>query len=278
MKNIGIKLAAVALTLGTFTAPVLAGRGGSNGKISSAVASGSVDAIIAEVERAEKLMCIECIPTIRKLLSHDRFEVRQVAAWWFAKRSGLRENTATQFKQLVVNGGSLEVRNAADFLGRVRQYNALPSLRIAITRTDISAEAKLAIVRAVGYMAHIDGNGILITALSDADAGVRVAAITAWRDMLGQVNATPLVGMLRDGDARVRAEAAAVVGAYGERGALSSLTHLVVNDSDAFVRRNAAWALGKIGSIEAAPALTVASTDKSGIVRNVARAALATLR
>jgi len=276
MKNIGIKLAAVVII--AFASPAFAGRGGSNGRIASAVASGSVDAIIAEVERAEHLLCIECVPTVRALLSHDRFEVRQVAAWWFAKRPGLREKTATQFKQAVISGASIDVRNAADFLGRVRQYDALPSLRTAIARTDISAEAKLAIVRAVGYMAHIDGNGILITAMSDADAGVRTAAILSWRDMLGQVNATPIVNMLRDGDARVRAEAATVCGAYGERGALSSLTQLVVSDSDPFVRRNAAWALGQIGSIEAAPSLTLASSDKSGIVRNVARAALAALR
>jgi len=76
----------------------------------------------------------------------------------------------------------------------------------------------------------------------------------------------------------VRAEAATVVGAYGERSGLSQLEVLVTSDPDPFVRRNAAWALGQIGSVDAFAALTTASSDKSGIVRNVAKAALATLR
>src|SRR5262245_34465555 len=104
MNTIGNKLAAVALTLCAAVVPAVAGRGGSSGAIKSAVNSGSVDAILAEVERAENLMCPDCIVTVRQLLSHDRFEVRQVAAWWFAKRPDLREHQATQFKQLIVTG------------------------------------------------------------------------------------------------------------------------------------------------------------------------------
>ena len=278
IKSLGSKLAAVALSLGALATPAIAGRGGSNGAIASATSSGSVDAIIAEVERAEGLLCPDCVNTVHNLLFHDRFEVRQVAAWWFAKRPGLREQTATQFKQVLLSGGSLDVRNAADFLGRVRQYDSLPALRTAIARGELSPEAKLAIVRAVGYMAHIDGNGILLTAMGDSDATVRAAAVVAWRDILGQVSVTPLVSKLGDSDARVRAEAATVIGAYGERSGLSQLEVLVVNDPDPFVRRNAAYALGQIGSLEAFAALTTASSDKSGIVRNVAKAALTTLR
>jgi HEAT repeat protein len=43
------------------------------------------------------------------------------------------------------------------------------------------------------------------------------------------------------------------------------------------VRRNAAWALGQIGSSASRNALTVAASDKSGLVRNVARASLGLL-
>jgi HEAT repeat protein len=52
----------------------------------------------------------------------------------------------------------------------------------------------------------------------------------------------------------------------------------VISDTDPFVRRNAAWALGQIGSKDAAGALTQASNDKSGLVRLVAKASLASLR
>lgn len=275
--NISKKLAAVAFVLLAAT-PAFAGKGGSAGKIAAAVNSGSVDAIVAEVERAEGLVCPDCMDTMMKLLEDNRFAVREVAAWWFAKRPGAKEQLAKTFKTELGQGGSIDVRNAADFLGRVRQFDALPQLRIAIARTDVSAEAKLAIVRAVGYMAHIDGNSVLLTAMNDGDASVRAAAVTAWREILGQLDVKPLVGRLGDSDAKVRAAAANVLGVYGEPSARVTLEQLVTTDADPFVRRNAAWALGRIGSAESAAALRTAANDSSGIVRGFASAALASLR
>jgi len=269
------KLAAIALTL--FTLPALAGKGGSNAKIVAAVHSGSTDAIIAEVERAEGLVCDDCIQTVTNLTEDNRFAVREVAAWWFAKRPGLAKVMGEQFKNDLVGGDSIKVRNAADFLGSVVDYTALPALRQAITRTGLTSEAKLSIVHAVGYLKHVDGNGILVTAMNDSDASVRVAAITAWRDVLGQVSVAPIESKLADGDAKVRAAAATVLGAYGDRNVVSGLEQLVVSDTDPFVRRNAAWALGQIGSKDAAAALMQASNDKSGLVRLVAKASLSTL-
>jgi HEAT repeat protein len=275
MKTI-TKLAAIALTL--VTVPAMAGKGGSNANILAAVQSGSQDAIIAEVERAEGLVCDDCIQTVTNLTEDNRFAVREVAAWWFAKRPGLAKVMGDQFKVDLVSGDATHVRNAADFLGSVVDYTALPALRTAITRTGLTAEAKLSIVHAVGYLKHLDGNGILVTAMSDADATVRVAAIKAWRDVLGQVSVTPVESKLVDGDASVRAAAATVIGAYGDHNAMSALEQLVVSDTDPFVRRNAAWALGQIGSKDAASALIQASNDKSGLVRLVAKSSLATLK
>ncbi|HEY5951162.1 MAG TPA: HEAT repeat domain-containing protein [Kofleriaceae bacterium] len=275
--NISTKIAAVAFVL-LAGAPAFAGRGGSAGKIAAAVNSGSVDAIVAEVERAEGLVCPDCMGTMMNLLEDNRFAVREVAAWWFAKRPGAKEQLATQFKAELSKAGSIDVRNAADFLGRVRQFDALPQLRIAIARTDLSAEAKLAIVRAVGYMAHLDGNSVLLTAMNDSDASVRAAAVSAWREILGQLDVKPLVAKLGDSDARVRAAAATVIGVYGEPSARVMLEQLVTTDTDAFVRRNSAWALGQIGSADSAVALRTAANDSSGIVRGYASAALATLR
>ncbi|HEX5063675.1 MAG TPA: HEAT repeat domain-containing protein [Kofleriaceae bacterium] len=276
--NISKKVAAVAFVLLCGAAPAFAGKGGSNAKIVAAVQSGSVDAITAEVERAEGLMCPECVGTVLNLLEDNRFAVREVAAWWFAKRPGAKDQLATQFKAELSTSGSIAVRNAADFLGRVRQFDALPQLRVAIKRTDISAEAKLAIVRAVGYMAHPDGNSVLLTAMNDGDASVRAAAVTAWREILGQLDVKPLVSKLADSDASVRAAAAMVVGVYGEPSARTQLEQLVTTDTDSFVRRNAAWALGRIGDNASAQALQTATNDKSGIVRGYASAALAELK
>jgi len=275
--NISKKIAAVAFVLLAAT-PAFAGKGGSNAKLVAAVQSGSVDAIVAEVERAEGLLCPECTTTMVSLLDDDRFAVREVAAWWFAKRPGAKDKLATQFKAELNTAGSIDVRNAADFLGRVRQFDALPQMRTAIARADLSAEAKVSIVRAVGYMAHIDGNSVLLTAMNDGNASVREAAVTAWREILGQLDVKPLVTRLSDSDARVRAAAATVIGVYGEPSARVMLEQLVTTDGDAFVRRNSAWALGRIGSPDSAAALRTAANDKSGIVRGFASAALASLK
>jgi len=276
MKNIGTKIAAVAFLV-LAPAAAYAGKGGSAAAIQAAVTSSSTDAIIAEVERAEGLMCPDCIQTLTNLTEDSRLEVREVAAWWFAKRPALKDMLASQFASDLPQGDTVKVRNAADFLGRTKTYTALPQLRAAIHRGDLGSEAKLALVRAVGFMAHTGGNEVLITAMTDGDAHVRAAAVIAWRDMLGQKTAQPVVALLGDPDAYVRAQAAGVMGGMTEQSARGTLETLVVRDPDAAVRRNAAWALGELGNGASRGALLQATSDKSGLVRGVARAALAGL-
>jgi HEAT repeat protein len=277
MKNISIKLAAVA-ALALAPAMAFAGKGGSAAAIQTAVNSTSVDAIIAEVERAEGLMCEACIDTMTALTEDSREAVREVAAWWFAKRPALRDMLATQFSADLPRGDTIKVRNAADFLGRTKMYTTLPQLRATIHRSDLGVEARLALVRAVAYMAHTSGNEVLTTAMTDADSKVRAAAVAAWRDLRGQKSAEPVVARLGDADARVRAEAAGVVGGMREQSGRAALEVLVTRDPDATVRRNAAWALGRLGNAGSAPVLLQATSDKSGLVRGVARASLASLR
>src|ERR1044072_4395671 len=97
MKNIVTKLAAVAFLVG-MTSPALAGKGGSAAAIRDAINSHSQDAIIAEGERAESLMCGDCVPLVAGLTDDNRLAVREVAAWWIAKRPTLKAQFATSFK------------------------------------------------------------------------------------------------------------------------------------------------------------------------------------
>jgi HEAT repeat protein len=278
MKNIAIKIAAVGM-LGWLAAPsaALAGKGGSAAAIQAAVSTGSTDAITAELERAESLLCPDCIDTVTRLTEDPRFAVREVAAWWFARRPALKDMLAPQFLAELTTGDTIKVRNAADFLGRTRSFTALPQMRAAIHRSGLGVDARIALVRAVGFMAHTSGNEVLTTAMADADASVRAAAVAAWRDMLDQPSAQPVVPLLADPDANVRAQAAGVVGGMLEQSGRAALEDLVVRDPDPVVRRNAAWALGQLGNGASRAALTQASSDKSGLVRGVARAALAQL-
>jgi HEAT repeat protein len=277
MTNIKSKLAAIAF-VSLVAVPAFAGKGGSNAAIVQAVQSGSTGAIIAEVERAEGLMCDECIQTVTALTEDSRYEVREVAGWWFAKRPGLKDLMVPGFKADLANGNSISVRNAADFLGAVVELKSLPALRAVINRDGLSSEAKLAIVRAIDKMAHPDGDPVLVKAMTDSDPAVRAAAVAAWRDILRQPNAIAVEPSLRDSDAKVRAQAAAVMGAMADTASVPTLEVLVTTDPDSIVRRNAAWSLGKLGSSTSRAALITASSDKSVLVRGVAKAALATIK
>ncbi|HEX3866975.1 MAG TPA: HEAT repeat domain-containing protein [Gemmatimonadaceae bacterium] len=268
------KLIAVALMLGAASVAD-AGKGGSAASIQAAIASNGQDAILAEVERTETLECSACVPLVTQLLTDNRYAVREVAAWWFAKRPGLQQRLAVQMEAALQGGDSVGIRNAADFLGTTKEYKALPLLRATMSRgSALTVDARLALVRAAGYMAHTGGNPILLAGMADSDASVRTAAVFAWRDVLGQANVTPVEPLLTDGTPQVRAAAATVVGAYRDARVVGSLEQLVMNDGDVTVRRNAAWALGKIGSTQATEALTAASHDASPIVASVARASL----
>jgi HEAT repeat protein len=276
-KSIVLALAAAA-ALAVVPTTALAGRGGSAARIRAAQQAGSVDAIIAEVERTEKLVCGGCIDVVMDLLDHDRYEIRQVAAWWFAKRPALAlEVRARSYDDLRGSDARL-VRNAADFLGTQRTKDAVPALATAAARRDIAPDARLAVVRALGTIAHTSANSALTAAMADPDAGVRAAALTGWLGVLGQRGAAPAVGLVADGDAGVRAKAAAVIGNLREAGGRAALEAAVTGDADPVVRRNAAWALGRIGSTASRAALETASRDTSPLVASTARAALRGLR
>ena len=271
------KLVAVALLLGAATV-AQAGKGGSAAAIQSAMSSNGQDAIIAEVERTETLVCGQCVPLVTQLLTDDRYPVRQVAAWWFAKRPGLQHQMALQMEGSLQTGDSIAVRNAADFLGTTKEYPSLALLRATMTRGGLTVDARMALVRAAGAMAHVNGNPILVAGMADADAGVRAAAVYAWRDVLDQPNATPVEALLTDADPHVRVAAVTVIGAYVDGNARGTLEQIVMTDTNVQVRRDAAWALGKIGSAASRTALTAATHDASPIVASVATASLAALR
>ena len=272
-----IFLATVALALATTAGVAHAGRGGSASRIRNAVQSGSVDAIVAEVERTERLTCPGCIETVTDLLDDDRYQVREVAAWWFAKRPVLAQQMRDRSITDVAGTDSRLARNGADFLGTLRHPSAIPALSAAATRAALDAEARRAAVRALGTIGHPNADPALTAAMRDADAGVRLQAVTAWLDIRSQRGAAPAVALIGDGDAAVRAKAAGVVGELREASARAALEAALAGDADPSVRRNAAWALGRIGDRASQPALEAAMNDRSPLVGGVARAALAAL-
>jgi len=211
MLNIKKHLGAVAFTLLVMGGAAQAGRGGSANRIRNAVATHSVDAIVAEVERAEKLVCEDCKDVMTSLLHHDRYEVRQVAGWWWAKRPNWRDAITTTMTADLSSGDAIKVRDAADYLGTVKAYGSVDALLAAYDVTG-DADARLHIVKAAGRMADQRANSVLIAGMGDTEASVRREAVDWYRDVLQQTDAAPVVPLLGDADAVVRAHAATVVG------------------------------------------------------------------
>ena len=279
MKTMNTLFAAAAiatLTLGTGSVAE-AGTGGSTGRIINAYNTGSSTAVIAELERAEGLVCGGCIEAVMTMLDDDRYDVREAAAWWFARRPAQKRELSDRSIAYLYGNDSVQARNAADMLGAFRHPVAIEALSQAATRSDLSAEARAHAVRALGIIAHMDANPALAAAMNDSDATVRLEALTAWLDVRHQPDAAPAVALIDDPDLMVRRKATAVVGGLKDVEARVSLEAVLASDPDPAVRRNAAWALGEIGDPAARPAVQAATEDSSSLVRRTATAALRNL-
>lgn len=276
MLNIKKHLAAVAFTLLAVGGVAQAGRGGSAARIRNAVATHSVDAIVAEVERAEKLVCADCKDVMTTLLHHDRYEVRQVAGWWWAKRPAYAAQLTAEQTAILATGDAIAVRDAADYLGTVKAYGSADALLAAYDASG-DADTRLHIVKAAGRMADLRVNSILIAGMADTESSVRREALDWYRDVLQQTDAAPVIPLLGDADATVRAHAATVVGGLKGAAARATLENLAINDPDAKVRSNSVWALGEIGDSASRDVIRQAQHDPSGLVRRVANGALSRL-
>jgi HEAT repeat protein len=258
-----------------------AGRGGSTAGINAAVQSGSVDAIVAEIERAEELACLSCIGAVRPLVDHDSARVRDVAGWWLGRR-GVRDEVIASMTARLTAQDPVAARNAADVLGGMREFSALPALRAFLARP-LDEDSGVAAARAIGNLGAASSVPAIQSAFASPLAGVRAAAAAAVRQLRapaagGTISAAPLLPLFGDASAAVRREAALSSGHLQDGAAVSGLVTLL-GDTDVTVRKAAAWALGQIGDKSAAGALvTVAASDSDAFVRSVANAAAGRLK
>ncbi len=256
-----------------------AGTGGSPGVIRSAIRTNNADAIIAALEQSENIPCnSNCMAMVMDLLDNDDYRIREVAAWWFARRPAQMREVADQAIAWLSLGTSVEARNGADALGTFGYAKYISVLQTAARKEGLNASARAAIVKALGSIGNTVANETVATAMSDADPQVRLQAVLAWKGMLKQNNAEPVVALIGDSSVAVRRSALATLGQFRVTSARTALEATVLQDTDAAVRRNAAWALGRIGSAQSTEALRAASTDASSLVRMTAKVALTKLR
>ena len=273
-RNLAVAAAFVATAFTVL--PAFAGRGASRAEVAGAIRNGGIDAIIATLEKAENMPATsDTVALVEGLLDHQDFRAREVAAWWFARRAAEKNRLTTSGLAALQGSDSVGVRNAADMLGTFRHPRVVSALAAASARTNVSADARMSAVRALGTIGHPAASPAIGAAMADTDAAVRKAAVIAWASIRRQSGAAPVTALLSDGDLSVRQVASRVAGQFAEASARTQLESLLATDADAVIRRNAAFALGRIGDAGSRAALTTAAeSDASGLVRGYARVAL----
>jgi hypothetical protein len=282
-KDKTMKLAVVAF-LGISLAAAgtaVAGRGSSPQAVQRAIASGSPDAIKSELERAEHLVCVSCVDMVMPLLDNNNQGIRQVAAWWIARR-GVARNVRVEMLNRLGQPDSVAARNAADVLGELHYVSSVPALSAALSNPVFSSEARAHMAAALGRISRPEVVAPLTTALGTNDGVVQVAAMQALQSIAGLRDGSAVVPLLGNGDADVdvRAEAATTLGMFHDASAASALVTALQSDASPIVRKRAAWALGEIraNTAVAGPALqNAAANDASPFVRSLAAAALTRL-
>jgi HEAT repeat protein len=271
----------LALTV-IFSSVAWAGRGATTASINQAIASGSTDAIVAEIERAEFLPCTGCINSVLGLVDNSSYKVREAAGWWLGRRAVRDEVLDMATSRLAVGAtDAVWARNISDALAGMRELRALPLLATYL-QNPLDEESGIAAARAVGAIGSPDGVAALRNGLGSTFVGVRAQALAAMRQLRAPAGvraftAANVMPLLSDADATVRREATMTLGSLRDASAIASLTG-ALQDSAPMVRKGAAWALGQIGSAQAAQALTQAQNDADPFVRSVATAALGRLR
>jgi HEAT repeat protein len=281
-KKTAVTFVAASLMLGTaLSGSALAGRGGSRQAIQSAVGADSIDAIQAELERSEHLVCAGCVDVVTPLVDHSSYRVRQAAAWWLARR-GTSRQVFVQMLTRLSQPDSVKARNAADVLGEFKTTAAIPALGAALSNPIYSGEARAAMARALGAIGRGEAASPLVSALGDGDPLVKAAALESLREIEGFHDGSVAVPLVRDQDAQVRAAAVTTLGMMHTPSGASAaaLLQSLASDPSENVRKKAAWSLGEIGapaSVVGAGLQQAAAKDTSPFVRSLALASLGSL-
>src|SRR5262252_9418963 len=153
LRKTTLVLCAFALTA-LSGAPARAGRGASYGAMRNAIWSGSTDAIKAELERGETLVCPACVDLVMPLIDHRDAGVRQVAAWWLTRRA-VRTDVMNQMFARLADVDSTRARNAADVLGEFQRASAISPLATALVNTTFTPEARAHVALALGTIGDL---------------------------------------------------------------------------------------------------------------------------
>ncbi|MEO6952234.1 MAG: HEAT repeat domain-containing protein [Polyangia bacterium] len=285
-KTIKTTLTCALLGLSMLCAPLAhAGIDGSSSKIETAIASGSVDAIVAELERSENIPQRGAYDAVLKLIDHPSARVREAVGWWVGRR-GLRQTVINTAALRLAAQDPIAAANVLDALRGMRDITTL-DLVAAYMAHPLDETSGIAGLRCISAIGAPQGLDTIKVSLGSSLAGVRAEALRTARGLRAPVGQKVLttgasfVPLLSDADEGVRREAALTLGFLGQSGlnsdattsGLNALVTALGQDSSAKVRRAAAWSIGEMGNIAGLDALKAAEKDKDSTVRSIATAA-----
>jgi HEAT repeat protein len=245
--------------------------------IKSAAASGAPTLVWETLEHGEKVECLDCIAVVAPLLYDANAKNREIAAWWLRRRMfgvfGPGEVYQQTVQALQSDPDPVRRSYAAYALGEFFAAPGIDACAVAVT-ADTDARVRAAAASALGRL-NDDGAGALGKALSDSDAGVKLAALGAAVRINAFSSTASLAALTTDPDAGVRRRALEALDALHVTDAIAPVTAAAQNDTDAGVRAVACHALGNFANTAAVPALQALSqNDPNTFVRDQASIAL----
>jgi hypothetical protein len=245
--------------------------------IKSAAASGAATLVWEVLEHGEKVECLDCIPTVARLLYDSNAKNREIAAWWLRRRIFGVFGPGEVYEQTLTTlaGDADPVRRsyAAYALGEFFLAPGVAACAQALA-TDGDARVRAAAASALGRL-NDDGAGALGRAFGDGDATVRLAALGAAARINAFSTVSAVAGLTTDSTVEVRRRALEVLDALNAKDAIAPVAAAAQSDPDARVRAAACHALGTFGDTSATTVLTnLAANDPDTFVRDQAQIAL----
>lgn len=226
------------------------------------------------LEHGEFVDCLNCIPSVEKLLFDAHASNREISAWWLRRRVfgvfGEGEVYQRTVQALESDPSPKKRAYAAEALGEFLSKAGVKHCKKAL-QSDADETVRAAAARAIGRLGIDDG--ALAPAMADSSPLVKVAVLDAASRMNARF--TGIGTGLADADAGVRKRAAEVAETHRAADQVGKLIELAQSDANAEVRLSACHALGGLHDASARAALEgIAANDANGLVKDQARIAL----
>ncbi|NLI75751.1 MAG: HEAT repeat domain-containing protein [Candidatus Riflebacteria bacterium] len=219
---------------------------------------------------------VEWLPLFQANLEDAEPDVARIAITAVGKTG--TASASAKLQGLLSHGSEMIVIAAIQTLAQIRDPGAVPALK-DLARSTTSAKIRATVMSAFGDFQDATTIGPLLEALDNDDPRTRANAILALkRRFLSQGNPDPVAidrikALLKDGDHRVRADAAQALWELGHQDSLPVIGGMLKSPAEAD-RTSGAYLCGKLRLSQFSDQLAALTDDRSWNVRKTASIAL----